>query len=168
MKIAVISDTHIRREEEWISAGLEKALKEVGFIVHCGDFEIYSAYTRFKELGELVAVHGNMDRGELKRKLPAQVTFAAAGWKIGVIHGDGPPAGLEARVAAALPGVDVILYGHSHRPRNEVINGVLFFNPGSPTDRRFALYNSYGIIELGPDGPRGEIIRLGGGVAGTL
>jgi len=160
MKIAVISDTHIRRPGEWIPRELEKVLKEIGFIVHCGDFEIFSAYVEFQKLGELIAVHGNMDSGELRRKLPARVTFEAAGWKIGVIHGDGPPAGLETRVAAALPGVDVILYGHSHRPRNEVQDGVLFFNPGSPTDRRFALYNSYGIIELGPGGPRGEIIRI--------
>ncbi len=160
MKIIVISDTHIRRPGEWIPPELAKVLKETGFIVHCGDFEIAAAYAEFKKLGELVAVHGNMDCPELKEKLPAKVTFELAGWKIGVTHGGGPPQGIARRVAAALPRVDIILYGHSHHPHNEVRDGVLFFNPGSPTDKIFAPYNSYGVIELGPEGPKGEIVRI--------
>lgn len=44
--------------------------------------------------------------------------------------------------------VDVIVFGHSHLPLNEKRSGVLYFNPGSPTDDIFSPYNSYGIIEV--------------------
>jgi predicted phosphodiesterase len=44
--------------------------------------------------------------------------------------------------------VDCIVFGHSHRPMNEMVKKVLLFNPGSPTDKIFAPYNSYGVIEL--------------------
>ncbi|MGQ9824357.1 MAG: metallophosphoesterase family protein [Desulfotomaculales bacterium] len=160
MRLVVLSDTHVRRRGERLPPVVEKALEDAGLIVHCGDFEIYAAYEELKKTGRLVAVHGNMDSPDLKGELPEKAVFTVEGIKIGVIHGGGPPWGIEKRVAAALPGVDVVLYGHSHRPQNEVKGGVLFFNPGSPTDRRFAPFNSYGIIEIGPDGPRGEIVRL--------
>jgi putative phosphoesterase len=160
MRLVVLSDTHIRRPGEKLPLAVEKVLESAGLIIHCGDFEVYAAYEELKKTGRLVAVHGNMDSPELKRELPEKAVFTVEGIKIGVIHGAGPPWGIEKRVAAALPGVDVCLYGHSHRPQNEVRDRVLFFNPGSPTDRRFAPYNSYGIIEIGPAGPRGEIVRI--------
>ena len=55
--------------------------------------------------------------------------------------------------------VDVIVFGHSHTPLNEVEEGVLFFNPGSPTDKVFAPYNSIGILHVDKK-IKGEIIRL--------
>ena len=47
--------------------------------------------------------------------------------------------------------VDVIVFGHSHYPTREIIDGVLMFNPGSPTDRRFTPRRSFGIIEVDDD-----------------
>ncbi|MFZ5633893.1 MAG: metallophosphoesterase family protein [Bacillota bacterium] len=161
MKIAVISDTHFREKESWLPPEVEKILGGIGFIVHCGDFETYFAYEKMKEMGRLTAVCGNMDTPRIREILPARLVFEAAGYKIGVTHGDGPPAGIEDRVAAQFPEkVDVILFGHSHQPQNQVRNGVLFFNPGSPTDRRFAPFNSFGIIGLTENGVRGEILKL--------
>ncbi|MCL6478303.1 MAG: metallophosphatase family protein [Peptococcaceae bacterium] len=161
MKIAVISDTHFREKENRLPPEVEKILREIGFIVHCGDFEDYFAYEKMKELGRLTAVCGNMDNPRIREILPAKLVFEAAGYKIGVTHGDGPPVGIEDRVAAQFSEkVDVILFGHSHRPQNQVRNGVLFFNPGSPTDKRFAPFNSYGIIELAGNQVRGEIFKL--------
>ncbi len=66
--------------------------------------------------------------------------------------------GLEL-VKAQFDNVNVIVFGHSHSPVNEVQNGALFFNPGSPTDKIFASYNSVGILEVG-DTIKGRIIRL--------
>ena len=56
---------------------------------------------------------------------------------------------------------DIIIFGHSHVPKNEYIDGVLFFNPGSATDTVFAPYRSYGTIEISKDGGiKAEIHRL--------
>ena len=57
-------------------------------------------------------------------------------------------------------GVDAIIFGHSHEPVNMVKNGVLFFNPGSPTDKIFAKANSYGILEITDKKIEGKILRL--------
>ena len=55
--------------------------------------------------------------------------------------------------------VDIIIFGHSHTPENKKIDGILFFNPGSLTDKDFAPYNSYGILELN-DEIEAKIIRI--------
>jgi len=160
MKIVVLSDTHIKGEGNWLSPELRKVFREIGFIVHCGDFVIPSVYEELGKLGKVMAVHGNMDAFELKNELPPKITFQIEGKKIGIIHGFGSPYGLESRVGTALPGVDVVLYGHSHRPQNLLLNGVLFFNPGSLTNNRFSPFHSYGIIELDSRGVQGEIIKI--------
>ena len=55
--------------------------------------------------------------------------------------------------------VDIIVFGHSHKPINEQKNGVLLFNPGSPTDNIFAPFQSVGILEL-DKGKKGTIIKI--------
>lgn len=160
MKIAVISDTHLSIKGQRIPLQVEKALKETDFIVHCGDFESFFVYEELQKLGKLVAVYGNMDIYEFRKILPEKIVFEAGGYKLGVIHGYGPPKGIEERVAAQFQEkVDVILYGHSHQPKNELRNEILFFNPGSPTDKIFAPFNSYGILDLSPEGVRGTIVQ---------
>ncbi|MHA2315935.1 MAG: metallophosphoesterase family protein, partial [Candidatus Hermodarchaeia archaeon] len=68
-------------------------------------------------------------------------------------HGSGSPWGIEGRVRKMFESnsIDVIVYGHSHRSQNKVINGILFFNPGKATD-------SFGILTIGRD-VKGEIIN---------
>lgn len=51
---------------------------------------------------------------------------------------------------------DIIVVGHSHKPRNEVVNGKLIFNPGSAGPRRFRLPVCVGILE----GDRGYHVQL--------
>jgi len=64
------------------------------------------------------------------------------GRKIGVMHGRGGPAGLEKLVTQAFPGVDIIIFGHSHMEVNKLLDGIHLFNPGCAA-------KSYGILELG-------------------
>ena len=100
-----------------------------------------------------------MDTVEVERAFPATRVLEIGGFKIGVTHGDGAPQGIIERVSAKFTGVDAIVFGHSHQPLNERRNGVLLFNPGSPTDRIFAPYNSVGLLEIS-DTISGQIIRL--------
>ena len=44
--------------------------------------------------------------------------------------------------------VNLIIFGHSHSALNKKRGNIVYFNPGSPTDKIFALHNSYGIIEI--------------------
>ena len=60
-----------------------------------------------------------------------------AGLSIAVVHETGPSRGREERCDALYPGVDVLVFGHSHIPWDTTTPGGLrLLNPGSPTDRR--------------------------------
>lgn len=160
MKILVISDTHFRRPGERLPRAVEEAAAAAELIVHCGDFEALSAYEYFRRLGQVVAVRGNMDDPTLKEILPEMVTFEAAGRKIGAVHGWGEPRGLAERMAALFSDVEAVLFGHYHHPYRETKDGILLFNPGSPTDRVYAPYNSYGIVEVTADGIEARVVRI--------
>ena len=159
MIIGVISDTHLPVRAKKLPDDLINHLKDVDLILHAGDFQDMNALTQIRDIGKLRAVHGNMDTIELKKELPEADVLKIEGFKIGITHGSGPPLGLEERVKSKFPDVDIIVYGHSHKPKNEVIDGTLFFNPGSPTDRVFAPFNSFGILRVEED-IKGEIIKL--------
>jgi putative phosphoesterase len=151
MKIGVLSDTHIHLAEE-IPPEVVKAFSNVDLIVHAGDFVGSQVLEGLKRLGEVKAVHGNMDSMELRGLLPEKELLVAGGKKIGIIHGWGGPEGIEHRVRELFEDVDIIIYGHSHRAKIERIGDVLFFNPGPG-------YRSFGILTIGED-VRGEIIKV--------
>jgi uncharacterized protein len=73
----------------------------------------------------------------------------------------------ELRLDPVLCGVDVVVSGHSHRPRIETINGVLYLNPGSAGPRRFRLPVTLAILELTARGLRPVVHNLGGEGLGT-
>jgi putative phosphoesterase len=151
MKIGVISDTHATSLAE-VPDRILHAMAGVDLIIHAGDFVARDVLDGLKQLGEVKAVQGNMDSEELKRLLPEKEILEVEGRRIGIIHGWGSPYGIDNRVGGMFDNVDIIIYGHSHHPQNEVKNGVLFFNPGIAK-------NSFGILTIG-QGVRGEIINL--------
>lgn len=150
MKIAVLSDTHAHSLDE-ISPQIIGALAEADLIVHAGDFTTISFLDDLKKLGEVKAVRGNMDHREIRAVLPEQETFTINGKKIGLIHGWGSPMGLEDKIKPLFNDVDIIIYGHTHRAKNEFIGDVYFFNPGSARE-------SYGILEI-DETIKGRIIK---------
>jgi len=151
MKIGVLSDTHIHLAEE-IHPEVVKAFSNVDLIVHAGDFVGSQVLEGLKRLGEVKAVHGNMDSMELRGLLPEKELLVAGGKKIGIIHGWGGPEGIEQKVRELFDDVDIIIYGHSHRANIERIGDVLFFNPGPG-------YKSFGILTIEED-VKGEIVKL--------
>ncbi len=159
----VISDTHIPERAGNLPPQLVLALKEASLIVHAGDICEYWVVEELLSFAPLFAVQGNMDRADVKAKLKKEEIFEVAGKKIGLVHGWGPPWGIEKRVSEVFKSVptDIIIFGHTHQPFKKVIGEVLYFNPGSPTDTVFAPYFSYGVIEI-VDGiiQKAEIVRL--------
>ena len=159
MKIGVISDTHIPRAAPDLPQALCEALKEVDLIIHAGDLLELWVLEKLNRIAKTIAVYGNMDSHEVVNVLPEKKTIEVGNFKIGLIHGSGPPANLEKRACARFKGVDVVVFGHSHTAYMEKRGETLLFNPGSPTDKVFAPYNSYGILEIG-EKIEGTIIRL--------
>lgn len=151
MKIGVISDTHAKTIEEmpWT---IMSALEKVDLIVHAGDLTERAVLEGLREIGEVRAVQGNMDSGELKRMLPDKRTIDVDGKQIGLVHGSGGPWGIAERVRPLFGDVDVIIFGHSHLSCHEYIRGTLMFNPGRARD-------SYGMITVGKE-IKAEIIRV--------
>ncbi len=151
MKIGVISDTHAQTLED-IPYSIIDALEKVDLIVHAGDITERVVLEGLREIGEVKAVHGNMDSAELRRMLPDRRTLDIEGKQIGVCHGSGGPWGVAERVRPLFGEVDVIIFGHSHLSFNEHIRGTLMFNPGRARD-------SFGILTIGKE-IRAEIIKF--------
>jgi len=164
MKIGIIADTHIPEKTKTIPAKVLKAFKEVDMIIHAGDLVNLDVLKQLKDTcPQVKAVYGNMDSWEVKNILAEKEIIRINNFKIGIIHGQGSPDQLieyTSRVFQA-DNPDVIIFGHSHSALNLRKGNILYFNPGSPTDKIFALYNSYGIITIG-DKIDGKIIKIDG------
>ena len=153
MRLVVLSDTHIPHRAKSLPDEVWAYIKQSDGIIHAGDFSSYNFYLELAAyVGKenIFAVHGNMDDEDLFNELPELLRFELEGVKIGVYHGIGAPFGIEKRVlrkfSEDMP--QLIIFGHSHLPVKKEINGVVLFNPGSPTDKIFARTNSFGILEL--------------------
>ena len=151
MRIAVLADTHVNRLEH-LPKKIIDALSTVDLIIHAGDFTDLQLLKELKRLREVKAVHGNMDSRELKTVLQVKEIVEIGNKRIGITHGSGGPWGIEERIRKMFEAdqIDIIVYGHSHRSQNKVINYILFFNPGKATD-------SFGILTIN-GGAEGEII----------
>lgn len=157
--IGVLSDTHIPKTAQNVPERIIKEFKGVDLILHAGDLVEMSVLKRLEALAPIRAVYGNMDPPEVKASLPEKDVILFEGFRIGLIHGFGPPGQIVDAVSGAFSAVDAIVFGHSHTPLVQKIKKTLFFNPGSPTDKIFAPYASFGILEIG-ENITGRIIRL--------
>jgi putative phosphoesterase len=164
MKIGVISDTHLSSLTGDFIALAKDRFASCDMVVHAGDFTSPEVYWYLNEQtsGNLIAVYGNMDPPELRKLLPERTIFEKSGIKFGLIHGWGGPHDLEQRIAMRFSdqGVNCIIYGHSHNGANHKHNDILFFNPGSPTDRYHAAMNSIGYVTIEHGEILGEIVPV--------
>ncbi|HPM43690.1 MAG TPA: metallophosphoesterase family protein [Candidatus Omnitrophota bacterium] len=160
MRILVLSDTHIPRTSNDLPKKIYDEIRGADMIFHAGDFVEKGLYEKLSALKTIVAVHGNMDSSALQQQLKAKEVIAVEGVKIGLIHGFGPARDLIDTVRKEFKDVDAIVFGHSHSATNTVKDGVLFFNPGTATDRVFATTNTYGILEVDGKNIKGSIIQL--------
>ncbi|MEJ2587583.1 MAG: metallophosphoesterase family protein [Deltaproteobacteria bacterium] len=158
MKIGVISDTHLGQVTKEFLEIYDQYLDDKDVVIHAGDV-VSRDVIELLEKKTFHGVHGNMDPPDVKGLLPNKKIVRLAGFTIGIIHGWGPAAGLEDRILPLLEGVDVLIYGHSHRPLNQMVDGVRLFNPGTATGYSASGIHTLGILELDKT-INGEIIRL--------
>ncbi len=158
MIIGVLSDTHSLN----LPPQMLEAFKKVDLIIHCGDICDQEVLKELQAIKKVVAVQGNMDDGQLKKKLPLKEKIELEGVKIGVYHGHGMTrdARGNAAVQFAQDAVDIILFGHSHQPFLEKQGSITFFNPGSPNDAVRAPYFSYGIIDVNKGKFKASIVKI--------
>jgi putative phosphoesterase len=164
MRIGVISDTHLAYVTEEFMSLVEDRFSDCDMVVHAGDFTSPSVYFYLKRVtaDNFIAVRGNMDPPELRRLLPDRLIFEKLGIKIGVTHGWGGPKDLEEKIVKLFQydGVCCIIYGHSHKGANHKVDNMLFFNPGSPTDKYYAKITSIGYVTIQNNEISGEIIPI--------
>ena len=144
MKIGVVSDTHLRNPDQLLERILTEVFIDTDIILHAGDIVTRRVLDRLEESG-VQAVCGNMDDSEVSSSIPQVRVIPAAGLRIGLIHGWGSRIGLAQRILDRFddPNLDLVVYGHSHEPFWEKVNGVRMFNPGSATSR-----GTIGILEI--------------------
>ena len=159
-RILVISDTHIPRVAIDLPDKIYKEIESVDMILHAGDFVENEVLDKLKTLKETKAVYGNMDSPNIRNALNPKEIIQVEKVRIGLIHGYGAPRDLIDTVKGEFTNVDAIVFGHSHSAVNMVKDGILFFNPGSPTDTIFATSNSYGMLEVEGNNIKGIIIDL--------
>lgn len=162
MRILVISDTHIPLRAKDLPPRVWDAVKEADLVVHAGDLTTIDLYYELKAYKEVRAVAGNMDGPEVWSVLPEKLIFEVEGKRIGLTHGFGAPHGLEERVKRLFEGedLDVLIFGHSHRPLIREEGGLLLLNPGTPTDTIFAKVQTFAWLEVTPQGVKAELVRL--------
>ena len=134
----MISDTHnlLRPTAKLALAGVER-------IIHAGDICSARVIEELREIAPVFVVRGNNDHGAWASTIPVTQTITVEAVSIHIIHNLDE---LEHDPHAA--GFQVVVSGHSHRPRVERRDGILLVNPGSAGPRRFTLPISIGVLEI--------------------
>lgn len=132
-RTALISDTH-----GLLRPAVVSALADASLILHLGDVGSAEVLQKLRALAPVRAVRGNVDRGEWARELPETDLVPFHGAQLFLLHN---LAELDLDPLAA--GIAMVLYGHTHEPKEEESNGVRYVNPGSVGPRRFHLPVSF-------------------------
>ena len=120
-KIGIISDTH-----GLVSQRVVKSFKDVDLIVHAGDVGKPEVLETLQSIARVYPVHGNVDGGKWADNLPFTEVVKVGQTYLYVLH-DISALDLDPVTA----GFNAVISGHSHVPKIEEQNGVLFLNPGS-------------------------------------
>jgi putative phosphoesterase len=136
--VGVIADTHGVLSEQVV-----QALQGVSQIIHAGDVDEVEVLEQLGRIAPVSAVRGNMDHGPGLEELPATQVVQVGEKSIYVLHDLGT---LEIDPAAA--GIQLVIYGHYHRPERKQRNGVLYLNPGSASFPRMGTRKSLALLRL--------------------
>jgi uncharacterized protein len=151
-RIGVVSDTHFPRFGRALPRALERGLRRaaVDRILHCGDLTDLLAVALFEAIAPFDAVAGNNDGPAICERFGRRKVLTIEGVRVGMVHGDGKRGATRDRALAAFEAgeVDVILFGHSHRPYVGRSDHMLVANPGSPTDKRLNPFYSYALLTI--------------------
>ena len=155
MRVGLISDTHDQLRPE-----VFPHFEGVDLILHAGDVGRPEILADLAALAPVHAVYGNTDRHGIVDACPAQVELELAGWKVLVTHGHELGSPNPETLVRAYPGRDIIIFGHTHKPLLETLEGVLVVNPGAAGPARFRFEASIALMVLEPGQRRVRHIAL--------
>lgn len=136
MKLAILSDTH-----GLLRPAVLEQLGEADVILHAGDINTQEVVDKLGACGApLYIVRGNNDRAWADH-IPHDLTVTLGGVTFYLVHN-------KRDVPEDLPGVNVVVYGHSHKYAEEERGGVLWLNPGSCGPRRFHQEITMALMEV--------------------
>jgi hypothetical protein len=205
MKIGVVADTHCPEFMARLPETLQPALRGVEMILHAGDVDGEGTLAELQQIAPVQAVRGDHDRA--LAALPRVRELEIDGRRVVLVHGNRarwieepqtllwtlslgyfrPHRALPRALRRRFPTADVIVYGHTHRPQVEAIDGALVFNPGGvhqwnpqTATRRLAQgpgwfewcwlqvarhvrrypEPSVGILDFGPEGVEAKVVAL--------
>ena len=140
--IGIISDTHGVLRPEAL-----RMLAHVDHIIHGGDIGDPKIITALRRIAPVTAIRGNVDTGAWATRFAETESVQLAGHLFYVLHDLN-----TLQIDPVAEGIDVIVSGHSHVPKINTANGLLYVNPGSAGRRRFNLPITVASLEVTPDG----------------
>lgn len=144
MRIGVISDTH-----DLLDPRVPKLFAGVDHIIHGGDVGLPWLILKLEEIAPVTAVLGNTDVGLPLRETEVVQLDSRKFLVHHIVNPHAPQEAIARRIAREKP--DVVVFGHTHKPFREQINGTLYLNPGSAGRARFSLPRTLAILETGPE-----------------
>jgi uncharacterized protein len=154
VRIGLISDTH-----NFFDPEIPRIFATVDHILHAGDIGSPRIILRLEEIAPVTAVLGNTDDPGLHYRESELVELGGKRFFLHhIVDPHRPAESLATRLASIQP--DVVVFGHSHRPFNQLIGKTLFLNPGSAGKARFGLDRTLAILHCSDQGFRPEFFRL--------
>lgn len=148
-RVGLISDTHGLLRAEALNF-----LRGADHIIHGGDIGDPAVLDALRKLAPLTVVRGNNDRERWAARVPDTAVLKIGAVSIYVLHN---LAELEVDPAGKY---NVVVSGHSHKPKVEERDGVLYVNPGSAGPRRFTLPIALGELQVSANKVRARIKEL--------
>jgi putative phosphoesterase len=157
MRLGLIADTH-----GILRPSVHEVFRQVDLILHAGDVGAQEVLDELAMLAPVTAVHGNVDHGGLRRRLPKVATIEVDGFAFVVTHGDQFGSPKPEALKEAFPLADVIVFGHTHRSLiHSLPDFTVVINPGAAGAARFDLGRSVAVMETEPGiPPRARIVPL--------
>ena len=155
LTIGAIADTHVwANGKRILPFDVIQLFKraEVDLVLHAGDINDRSVLSHLESIAPVLAVRGNNDDPELQESLPLKLRFKAGDHTIGLVHGHEGRSARAVAFDAFQAETDLVVYGHSHLPNIEKQGQTIYFNPGSPTDRRWNPHFGVGILRCTESG----------------
>lgn len=159
--LGIVSDTHSsgslsRRSFVFVADFFRRA--HVDAILHAGDVGHASVLELLTSVAPVAAVRGNADPLDLIETLPDRVWIEAGSRTVLLLHGHHGKTAVKAARAAAHSHVDLIVFGHSHKPLIGREGDTILFNPGSPVERRWNQHFGLGLIAIADDAIEPELV----------
>jgi len=153
VKLGVISDTH-----GYLDPRVENLFQGVDHILHAGDIGFASIILELEFIAPVTAIVGNSDDG-LSFK---DTECVELGGKKILVHHIVSPRELSDKVSSRIvrDRPDLVVFGHTHKPYSETVNGIMYFNPGYAGKPKLGAERSIALLEVDEKGIRPKFIRL--------